>query len=99
VREKKRREKTIYIVILSNLKMDEFEKLWKENNKQEAVPEEEEEAIPNEYLLRDGLAKYKILTDLLGKYFHAKHGEPLKKIFPPSAEELEENLEEFKFHL
>ena len=59
---------------------------------------EEEEKIPDEYLLRDGLAKYKILTDLLAKYFHAKHGEPLKKIFPPSPEELDESAE-FKFHL
>ena len=80
--------------------MDEFEKLWKEEMKyssQDGDAPPEEEKIPDEYLLRDGLAKYKILADLLAKYFHAKHGEPLKKIFPPSVDELDQG--EFKFHL
>jgi hypothetical protein len=79
----------------------DFDSMWKEEMKDYGKNEEaaEEQEVPSEYLLRDGLAKYKILADLLGKYFHAKHGEPLKKITPPHEEELEENLAEFKFHL
>jgi hypothetical protein len=78
-----------------------FDDMWKEEGGEGEGGEEE--LPPNEYLLRDGLAKYKILADLLGKYFHAKHGEPMKKIFPPcsfpSPEESGSEHEEFKFHL
>lgn len=79
----------------------DFDSRWKEEMKDYGKNEEaaEEQEVPSEYLLRDGLAKYKLLADLLGKYFHAKHGEPLKKITPPHEEELAENLAEFKFHL
>jgi hypothetical protein len=78
-----------------------FDEMWAEGGEGGEEGEEDQQPPPNEYLLRDGLAKYKILADILAKYFHAKHGEPLKKIFPPTAEAEEEDFEkaEFKFHL
>lgn len=78
-----------------------FDEMWAEGGGGEEE-EQQQQQPPNEYLLRDGLAKYKILADILAKYFHAKHGEPLKKIFPPAEQEIEEEdfeKVEFKFHL
>lgn len=74
----------------------DFESMWKEEDEEEK--EKQEEEIPPDYLIKDGFAKYKLLTDITAFYFHAKHGEPLKKVFPPTGEELNQNIE-FEFHL
>jgi len=70
--------------------MDDFEQMWKTANSER----EEEEAIANqdtpEYQIRDGMARLKILADMLINYYHAKYGEPLQ--------EIAENPE-IKFHL
>lgn len=42
-----------------------------------------------EYQKRDGLARFKILADLLNTYFHAKHGTPL---YPPETAQIEFHL-------
>lgn len=71
--------------------MDEFEQMWRNANKTngEEEEEEEEEDTP-EYLIRNGIARMKILADMLVCYYHAKYGEPLQTT---------EESPEIKFHL
>ena len=55
--------------------MDDFEQMW-QISEREAAPVEEDTP---EYQIRDGIAKYKLLADLLKTYYHAKHGMPLEE--------------------
>ena len=61
--------------------MDEFENMWRDE-------EEVIEETPPEYLKKEGLAKYNILCDILGFYYHSKHGEPISDLFAPNPENI-----------
>ncbi len=80
--------KSISIAIIVNLTrkklpMNDFESMWKDLGAPAPSEVENNEETP-EYQIRDGIAKYKILTDLLSKYYHAKHGEPMPEGFDPN---------------
>ena len=72
--------------------MEEFEQMWQTVNdgEQQQLQDDAVDEDTPEYLIRDGMARTKILADLLINYFHAKYGEPLQE---PSEEF------EIKFHL
>ncbi len=69
--------------------MDEFAELWNEVNEQE--PEALVEPETPEYQIRDGIARLKILADILMNYYHARYGEALH--------DPQDDSKEFKFHL
>lgn len=71
--------------------MEEFEQMWKTAGN-EQVSEQVDEDTP-EYLIRDGMARIKILSDMLIVYYHAKYGEPLQE--PPATGD----LFDIEFHL
>lgn len=71
--------------------MDDFENLWKEEEIKE--DEEVEEETP-EYQIKQAVSKYNILCDLLGFYYHAKHGESMADIFAPDTGRIEFTLED-----
>lgn len=71
--------------------MDEFEQMWNRAHEQEAESQSHIEAETPEYQVRDGIARLKILADMLMNYFHAKYGEPLQAPHQES--------KEFQFHL
>ena len=57
--------------------MEEFEQMWGnvvEDCDTQHVPED-----TPEYLIRDGIARVKILADMLINYYHAKYGEPIQE--------------------
>jgi hypothetical protein len=62
--------------------MDEFEQMWKTSSANGEAAAEEQEIIEEtpEYLIRDGIARMKILADMLINYYHAKYGEPLQVV-------------------
>lgn len=68
----------------NSLDMNEFENMWDED--------EPVEETPPEYLLKEGIAKYNILCNILSFYYHAKHGEPLTEVFAPTNDEIMFNL-------
>jgi hypothetical protein len=61
----------------------DFETLW---------GEEEVIETPPEYLLKEAISKYNILCDLLGFYYHSKHGEPVTDLFAPNNDDIIFNL-------
>lgn len=74
--------------------MEEFNQMWadQQEDANELSLKELNTETP-EYQLRDGTAKYKILANLLGHYYYAKHGEPMADIFT------ETQNSEINFHL
>jgi hypothetical protein len=58
--------------------MDEFEQMWKTSSATGIAVEIEEKEETPEYLIRDGIARLKILADMLITFYHAKYGEPLQ---------------------
>ena len=72
--------------------MDEFEALWEEEQEEEKPTKNYEEETP-EYQIRDGIAKYKILANIVMFYFHAKYGEKMvSNTFDPQMEDTQINF-------
>jgi hypothetical protein len=72
--------------------MDEFENFWQEEEEQKNEELEEINSETPEYQIKEGVAKYNILCDLLGFYYHAKHGEPMADLFNPDMSKIEFSL-------
>ena len=65
--------------------MDEFNTMWGSSASEdrcELTPQELNEETP-EYVIRNGIAKYENLANILLFYFHAKHGESMADIVQP----------------
>ena len=62
--------------------INDFEKMWDSQQDVSNDPKQSEldERTP-EYMIKDGIARYKLLTSFLAVYFHAKHGEPMTELF------------------
>lgn len=71
--------------------MDEFAELWNQVNEQEATAAAPIEPETPEYQIRDGIARIKILADLIMNYYHAQYGEALQ--------DPQDDSKEFQFHL
>jgi hypothetical protein len=70
--------------------MDEFEALWEEEV--EEIEKNYQEETP-EYQIRDGIAKYKILANLIMFYYFAKYGEKMvSNTFDPQMEDTQINF-------
>jgi len=62
--------------------MEDFNSMWNEDNVCELTPQELNEERP-EYVIRNSVARYENLANILLFYFHAKHGEPMREIVMP----------------
>jgi hypothetical protein len=72
--------------------MDDFESLWQEEVEDQAITKNYNEETP-EYQIRDGIAKYKILANMIMFYFHAKYGEKMiSNTFDPQMEDTQINF-------
>lgn len=73
--------------------MDEFDALWAEDEEQQVDNKEDEEEETPEYQIRDGIAKSKLLSNLIMFYYYAKYGEPMvSNTFSPQLEDIDVNF-------
>lgn len=74
--------------------MNTFEDLWNEdnnNNNNSSLSSLQKIEETKEYQIRDGLARYRLMSDIFQKYFFQEHGEKIiteifKKVEPVDIE-------------
>jgi hypothetical protein len=73
--------------------MEEFDKMWKEQNPSPPDPptqsNEPKHEDTDEYMHKEGVARVNMLIDFLDHYFFAKHGYPRDPLFQPECDDID----------